>query len=284
MATAHLNRVSDVPSAAADGSILRSVIGRRSWRQWRAVTRFLLLQFCRNLPKQTGQERPQVDRLPRFEFELLRLLVARAVEHRIGDANRQGPMLRVRLVGFQHALEDIDRGMLEGLVSAGVHRGWSPTGRLRHPFRSAVQLRITVIGAAVVLGSGRVMMRNRWPSLATSYGVPAMFCNMTSTLDGSKNENKPWAVEPLSSEPVVVRSGARAGSSAYRDHACPFILRDRSRADPHPRRQSRPSTWTRSLRGLLPHPPTSPISSCKTCRPLNSACLSASCSDGSDSG
>jgi hypothetical protein len=55
-------------STAADGSILRSVIGRRSWRQWRAVTRFLLLQFCRNLPKQTGRERPHVDGLPRFDF------------------------------------------------------------------------------------------------------------------------------------------------------------------------------------------------------------------------
>jgi hypothetical protein len=28
-------------------------------------------------------------------------------------------MLRVRLVGFQHALEDIDRGMLEGLQTLG---------------------------------------------------------------------------------------------------------------------------------------------------------------------
>jgi hypothetical protein len=74
---------------AADGSILRSVIGRTSWRQWRAVARLLLLDFGGELPKQTGRERPHVEGLPRFEFELLRLLVARAVEHRLGDANRQ---------------------------------------------------------------------------------------------------------------------------------------------------------------------------------------------------
>jgi hypothetical protein len=73
----------------------------------------LLLNFGNELPKQTGRERPHVDRFTRFDFELLRLLVARAVEHRRGDANCQGPMLRVRLVGFKHALEDIERGMLE---------------------------------------------------------------------------------------------------------------------------------------------------------------------------
>src|SRR4029450_11856701 len=97
----------------AFGSILRSVVGWRSWRQRRAVARFLLPQFCRNLPDQGRRERAHVDRLTRFEFELLRLLVARAVEHRRGDTNRQGPMLRVRLVAFKHALEDIERGMLE---------------------------------------------------------------------------------------------------------------------------------------------------------------------------
>jgi hypothetical protein len=81
-------------------------MGRRPGVKWRAVTRFLLSQFCGNLPKQTGRERPHVDGLIRFEFELLRLLVARAVKHRLGDANRQGPMLRVRLVGFQDTRED----------------------------------------------------------------------------------------------------------------------------------------------------------------------------------
>jgi hypothetical protein len=99
------------------GSILRSLKGRRAWRRsWRrgpAVTRFLLSQFCGNLPNQTGRERPHVDRLTRFEFELRRVLVAREVEHRLGDTNRQGPMLRVSLVGFKHALEDIERGMRE---------------------------------------------------------------------------------------------------------------------------------------------------------------------------
>jgi hypothetical protein len=97
---------------AVDGSILRSVISRRSWRQRRAVPRFLLSQFCGNLPKQTGRERPHVERLTRFEFELLRVLVARAVEHRRGDAHGQGPI--GRLLGFlQHFFEDIERGMLE---------------------------------------------------------------------------------------------------------------------------------------------------------------------------
>jgi hypothetical protein len=52
-------------------------------------SRLLLLDFGGELPKQTGRERPHVEGLPRFEFELLRLLVARAVEHRLGDANRQ---------------------------------------------------------------------------------------------------------------------------------------------------------------------------------------------------
>jgi hypothetical protein len=65
------------------------------------------------------RERPHVDGLIRFDFELLRLLVARAVEHRLGDANRQDPMLRVRLVGFQHPLEHIDRRMLERLEPLG---------------------------------------------------------------------------------------------------------------------------------------------------------------------
>src|SRR4029450_13603532 len=73
--------------------ILRSVIGRRSWRQCRAVARLLLLDFGGEVPKQTGREPPHVDGLTRFEFELLRLLVARAVEHRRGGADRQGPVL-----------------------------------------------------------------------------------------------------------------------------------------------------------------------------------------------
>jgi hypothetical protein len=86
---------------------------RRSWRRGRAVTRLVLAQFYGNLAEQTGRELPHVDRLTRFELEFLRLLVARAVEHRLGNANHQGPMLRVRLVGFQNTLEHIDRGMLE---------------------------------------------------------------------------------------------------------------------------------------------------------------------------
>jgi hypothetical protein len=98
---------------AADGSILRPVIGRRSRRQWRAVTRFMRAEFRGNLAEHGRRQHTHVDGLIRFDFELLRLLVAHAVEHRLGDANRQGPMLRVRLVGFQHTLEHMDRGMLE---------------------------------------------------------------------------------------------------------------------------------------------------------------------------
>jgi hypothetical protein len=50
------------------------------------VARLLLLDFGGELPKQTGREPPHVDGLTRFEFELLRLLVARAVDcHHDGE-------------------------------------------------------------------------------------------------------------------------------------------------------------------------------------------------------
>jgi hypothetical protein len=40
---------------ADKGSILRSLMGRRAWRQWRAVARFFLSQFFGNLPQGTKQ-------------------------------------------------------------------------------------------------------------------------------------------------------------------------------------------------------------------------------------
>jgi hypothetical protein len=74
----------------------------------------LQLNFGNELPKQTGRERPHVDRFTRFEFELLRLLVARAVEHGRGDADGEGPIGRLRCF-LQDFFEDIEGGMLEGL-------------------------------------------------------------------------------------------------------------------------------------------------------------------------
>jgi len=56
-------------------------MGRRAWRQWRAVARFVLSQFCRNLPQGAGRQDACVERLPRFEFELLGLLVAGSSSH-----------------------------------------------------------------------------------------------------------------------------------------------------------------------------------------------------------
>ena len=54
----------------------------------------MLLAFRRRSAGSSGVESDaHVEGLTRFDFELLRLLVARAVKHRLGDANRQGPML-----------------------------------------------------------------------------------------------------------------------------------------------------------------------------------------------
>jgi hypothetical protein len=103
---------------AADGSILRSIIGRRSWRQRRAVARFMRAEFRGHLPQERRRQDAHVERL-RVDFEFLGLLVSGAVEHSRGDTNRQGLMLRVSLVGFQHTLEDIDRGVLERLEPLG---------------------------------------------------------------------------------------------------------------------------------------------------------------------
>jgi hypothetical protein len=80
-------------------------MGRRAWRQWRAVARFVFAQFCGNLAQEAGREDVDVEQLPRLNLDLIGRLVPGPVEDNLrgveDDRGVQHRRERCRLLGTQ---------------------------------------------------------------------------------------------------------------------------------------------------------------------------------------
>jgi hypothetical protein len=95
-------------------------MGRRAWRQWRAVARFVFAQFCGNLAQEAGREDVDVEQLPRLNLDLVGRLVPGPVEDNLrgvedGRGVQHRREHRRQLRRREEPREHIDRGVLERL-------------------------------------------------------------------------------------------------------------------------------------------------------------------------
>jgi hypothetical protein len=91
-------------------------MGRRAWRQWRAIARFVLSQFFGNLPQEAGREDVDVEQLPRWNLDLVGRLVPGPVEDNLrgvedGRGVQHGRERRRLLRRREEPCERIDRGV-----------------------------------------------------------------------------------------------------------------------------------------------------------------------------